>query len=213
MRAQINNNCNEMNTLQICASTLPKGPNRINNLKTKSRPNSFICQILSKIGTPPPPPPCSKTLKLASVLAVSLTTVLTAQTTPTRNIIVLDPAHGGADMGAKITAGANGNLAEKDLTLSFTARLKPLLAAAGFTVITTPRRRSPRNHPTHSRPARRHCQPRPCHRLPHPSRHPQRLRRPSLHLHPHAHRHRTHPLHPPSPGKRPRPPTCPKASS
>jgi N-acetylmuramoyl-L-alanine amidase len=50
-----------------------------------------------------------------------------------RNIILLDPAHGGDDPGAQLP----NNAVEKDVTQAFAARLKPLLAAAGFTVITT----------------------------------------------------------------------------
>ncbi len=50
-----------------------------------------------------------------------------------RNVIVLDPAHGGPDSGARLT----DTLAEKQLTLAVAVRLKPLLTAAGFTVVTT----------------------------------------------------------------------------
>jgi N-acetylmuramoyl-L-alanine amidase len=48
-------------------------------------------------------------------------------------IIVLDPAHGGTDTGAHIS----DKLEEKDLNLAFAARLRPLLANAGFNVIAT----------------------------------------------------------------------------
>ena len=50
-----------------------------------------------------------------------------------RNIIILDPAHGGPDAGARLANGAQ----EKDVTLAFSARLRTLLAAAGFTVLST----------------------------------------------------------------------------
>jgi N-acetylmuramoyl-L-alanine amidase len=50
-----------------------------------------------------------------------------------RNVILLDPAHGGDDPGASLP----NNALEKDITQAFATRLKPLLAAAGFTVITT----------------------------------------------------------------------------
>ncbi len=50
-----------------------------------------------------------------------------------RTIIVLDPAHGGDDTGARFT----DTLTEKDLTLAFASRLRPMLAAAGFTVAAT----------------------------------------------------------------------------
>jgi N-acetylmuramoyl-L-alanine amidase len=60
---------------------------------------------------------------------------LQAQSIPAlnRNVIVLDPAHGGADTGARIA----DHLAEKDVTLGFATRLRSLLTAAGFTVIAT----------------------------------------------------------------------------
>ena len=74
-------------------------------------------------------------LQLAALALVCSPPFLLAQSTfqPNRNLIVLDPAHGGADTGARIAA----NLPEKQVTLAFTNRLKPLLVAAGFTVITT----------------------------------------------------------------------------
>jgi N-acetylmuramoyl-L-alanine amidase len=74
------------------------------------------------------------TLATLTVLGVASLT-LSAQSTPAlnRNVILLDPAHGGSDSGARIADG----LSEKQLTLELAARLKPLLAAAGFTVVTT----------------------------------------------------------------------------
>ena len=50
-----------------------------------------------------------------------------------RNLIFLDPAHGGADTGASLP----NNLLEKDITLALASRIKTLLSAAGFTVITS----------------------------------------------------------------------------
>lgn len=50
-----------------------------------------------------------------------------------RNLIVIDPAHGGPDQGANLAGGA----VEKDVTLAFAQRLRPALAAQGFTVVTT----------------------------------------------------------------------------
>jgi N-acetylmuramoyl-L-alanine amidase len=52
---------------------------------------------------------------------------------PPRNIILIDPAHGGDDTGAQLP----NNAVEKEVTLAFASRLKPLLTAAGFTVLTT----------------------------------------------------------------------------
>lgn len=50
-----------------------------------------------------------------------------------RNIIVLDPAHGGADSGARI----GDNTLEKNVTLAIAFRLRALLVARGFTVVMT----------------------------------------------------------------------------
>ena len=49
------------------------------------------------------------------------------------NLVVLDPAHGGTEPGATI----GDNLAEKDVTLAVAAKLRALLSAAGFTVVST----------------------------------------------------------------------------
>jgi N-acetylmuramoyl-L-alanine amidase len=47
--------------------------------------------------------------------------------------VLLDPAHGGSDSGAHLTS----DTLEKDFTLAFAARLRPILTAAGFTVLAT----------------------------------------------------------------------------
>jgi N-acetylmuramoyl-L-alanine amidase len=47
-------------------------------------------------------------------------------------VVVLDAAHGGDDGGGKF-----GSLLEKDLTLALSVRLRSLLAARGFAVVTT----------------------------------------------------------------------------
>lgn len=49
------------------------------------------------------------------------------------NLVLLDPAHGGPDPGARL----NDNVAEKDVTLAFAARLRATLGAKGFSVIAT----------------------------------------------------------------------------
>jgi N-acetylmuramoyl-L-alanine amidase len=49
------------------------------------------------------------------------------------NLVVLDPAHGGPDNGAKL----GDQLLEKDVTLALAARLRATLTAAGFTVVST----------------------------------------------------------------------------
>jgi N-acetylmuramoyl-L-alanine amidase len=55
--------------------------------------------------------------------------------TPTlnRNLILLDPAHGGPDSGVTLSDHA----LEKDITLAIAARLRTALTAAGFTVVST----------------------------------------------------------------------------
>jgi len=50
-----------------------------------------------------------------------------------RNLVVLDPAHGGRDSGSQIS----GTAAEKDITLTLAQKLRPALVAQGFTVVTT----------------------------------------------------------------------------
>ncbi len=52
---------------------------------------------------------------------------------PARTLILLDPAHGGPDAGAHL----GNNLLEKDITLAFANRLRALLSAANFAVIST----------------------------------------------------------------------------
>ena len=50
-----------------------------------------------------------------------------------RNLILLDPAHGGPDTGAHLP----DNAIEKSVTLTFAQRLRPIIAAQGFTVVST----------------------------------------------------------------------------
>lgn len=50
-----------------------------------------------------------------------------------RNVVVLDPAHGGADSGARI----GDTTLEKNVTLALAFRLRSLLIARGFNVIMT----------------------------------------------------------------------------
>jgi N-acetylmuramoyl-L-alanine amidase len=74
-------------------------------------------------------------LHLAACLTLAILTSLPAsaqQPTP-RTTILLDPAHGGPDPGAHLP----NNLLEKDITLAFAARLRSLLTAGGFTIIST----------------------------------------------------------------------------
>jgi N-acetylmuramoyl-L-alanine amidase len=55
-------------------------------------------------------------------------------TTPMNlNLVVLDPAHGGAETGATL----GDRVLEKDITLAVMAKLRTTLQAAGFTVVST----------------------------------------------------------------------------
>lgn len=82
----------------------------------------------------------TQTLQQAARLTLSLllSTAVCAQTTApatpymNRNVIVLDPAHGGEDIGATLDGQP-----EKDVTLDLAASLKALLTARGFTVVST----------------------------------------------------------------------------
>jgi N-acetylmuramoyl-L-alanine amidase len=70
----------------------------------------------------------------AIFVAMSASGASFAQAPPaaSRFVVVLDAAHGGDDAGAHL-----GNEAEKAYTLAFTVRLRSLLMARGFTVVTT----------------------------------------------------------------------------
>ena len=50
-----------------------------------------------------------------------------------RNLVLLDPAHGGSDPGAHL----KGDLNEKDVTLAFEQKLRSLLSAKGLSVLST----------------------------------------------------------------------------
>ena len=71
---------------------------------------------------------------MASFGAIWACAAAFAQAPPaaSRFVVVLDAAHGGDDAGAHL-----GNEAEKAYTLAFTVRLRSLLMARGFTVVTT----------------------------------------------------------------------------
>jgi N-acetylmuramoyl-L-alanine amidase len=80
---------------------------------------------------------------LATVVAVALLGRAQLQSAPgaarswspttNRNLVVLDPAHGGADAGASLGSQA----VEKDVTLAMAGQLRTALAAAGFSVVST----------------------------------------------------------------------------
>jgi N-acetylmuramoyl-L-alanine amidase len=68
-----------------------------------------------------------------AILATLLPIALLAQQPAPRTVILLDPAHGGPDTGARFTS----QLFEKEITLSFATSLRSSLSASGFTVIAT----------------------------------------------------------------------------
>jgi N-acetylmuramoyl-L-alanine amidase len=58
--------------------------------------------------------------------------------TPGRFVVVLDAAHGGDDGGAHLgSTGEGGSTAEKTVTLALSVKLRSLLTARGFQVVTT----------------------------------------------------------------------------
>ncbi len=71
---------------------------------------------------------------MATVAAMAAGAATFAQAPPaaSRFVVVLDAAHGGDDAGAHL-----GSEAEKVYSLAFTVRLRSLLMARGFTVVTT----------------------------------------------------------------------------
>lgn len=72
-------------------------------------------------------------LKMQKPKPQSQPVVRRAEPTSNANVIVLDPAHGGADDGGKL----GGDVLEKDVTMAFANRLNIILAAKGFTVVMT----------------------------------------------------------------------------
>jgi N-acetylmuramoyl-L-alanine amidase len=74
-------------------------------------------------------------IRSTALLCTLTAGLVKAQSTPAfnRQMIVLDPAHGGQDGGARI----DDHLEEKDVTLALAGRLRSLLAARGFTVVST----------------------------------------------------------------------------
>jgi len=71
---------------------------------------------------------------IVSLLAVAACAAAIAQAppSPSRFVVVLDAAHGGEDLGARLK-----NENEKAFTLAFSITLRALLSARGFTVVTT----------------------------------------------------------------------------
>jgi N-acetylmuramoyl-L-alanine amidase len=73
-----------------------------------------------------------RAIAIAVAIAACAATFAQAPPAAPRFVVVLDAAHGGGDAGANL-----GNEAEKAYTLAFSVRLRSLLMARGFTVVTT----------------------------------------------------------------------------
>lgn len=78
-------------------------------------------------------------LKSLFALLLLLPPTVWAQTPipPPRFVVVLDAAHGGDDTGATLANQSQNSVAEKAYTLALSVKLRSLLGARGFTVITT----------------------------------------------------------------------------
>jgi len=93
--------------------------NQILTAATTLTLGAITCLTLhSQIPPPPQQPPAAPPKQPAAI---------------NRNLILLDPAHGGDDTGAQLP----NNILEKDITLALAARLRPLLNTAGFAVLST----------------------------------------------------------------------------
>jgi N-acetylmuramoyl-L-alanine amidase len=73
-----------------------------------------------------------RAMMTAVAVATCATTFAQAPPTAARFVVVLDAAHGGDDAGAHLSGES-----ERDYTLAFSVRLRSLLMARGFTVVTT----------------------------------------------------------------------------
>lgn len=71
------------------------------------------------------------------ILAPAQTPSAPAARTQARFTVVLDAAHGPDDPGALLPEDNSAPAKEKDVTLALSVRLRSLLAARGFTVVTT----------------------------------------------------------------------------
>lgn len=85
--------------------------------------------------TPPAAPPPAAPDTIAPPPAASMPSVPSAPqaNVAPRFLVILDAAHGGSDTGARIS----NSLIEKDITLSFSVRLRSTLSAHGIGVVTT----------------------------------------------------------------------------
>ena len=97
---------------------------------------ALLCGTVSLLAQSPsqppvqPPAPAPVQSPAPSVPTAPVPTPVPA---PPRVVVVLDAAHGGDDLGGKLIDGQD----EKAVDLAFSVRLRSLLAARGFQVITT----------------------------------------------------------------------------
>ncbi len=78
--------------------------------------------------------PRPRLIAAALTLAILASPITAPAQQPTpRTIILIDPAHGGPDPGARLP----NDLLEKNFTLAFAARLRAQLSTSGFAVIST----------------------------------------------------------------------------
>ena len=88
---------------------------------------------LSQQTTPTPAAPPQATPPTQTTAPASAGTPQGSPQRPGLNIVVLDPAHGGTDLGARGTGGIH----ESDIVLEFAAQVRAALEAQGFQVIQT----------------------------------------------------------------------------
>jgi len=77
--------------------------------------------------------PAAPTQPVTTVPGTATPTALAAPQQTNLNIVVLDPAHGGTDPGARGTGG----IRESDVVLEFAAQVRRALEAQGFQVVQT----------------------------------------------------------------------------
>src|SRR3984893_18687389 len=88
-------------------------------------------------GSPAPaaqqPPPSATTAPNTNATSGAAMQTSDTLTRPGLNVVVLDPAHGGTDLGARGTGGIH----ESDIVLEFAAQVRTALEAQGFQVVQT----------------------------------------------------------------------------
>ena len=96
----------------------------------QSRAANAVAQAAPSAQSPPSVPSPSSTNPAASTNSAQAASA-SQRTTP--NIVVIDPAHGGTDPGARGTGG----IRESEVVLEFTVQIKTALESLGFQVMQT----------------------------------------------------------------------------